>query len=172
MAGSTRFKILLALALIVTLGSKAFITANVGNPSDREIVEGIVPFFERSGFEVAATAYFAGRDALIARKGDCLIYAVPVAHQGWHQATVRQSVDPASQKLDFVFRGRLTADRQERWYPLLVYYTRKVERYVGLDADYPPLVALVSSGRCDLAAVDWDRLPSVPFHRLSIGNRW
>lgn len=166
---STHFKVFLAVGLVVSLGVKALVVGSVSNPSDREIVEAAMPFFERQGFQVMGPTSFAGRDALLAQRDDCLMYVIPVAHQGWHQATVRQSLDP-TQKLAFVFEGRIAPAQQERWRPLLTYYLFKAARYTGVDLPYPPVFGLAMSGNCQVETLDWASMPRIAFHRLLIGG--
>ena len=168
-AVSTQFRVFVTAGLMLSLGVKMLVVGSVSNPSDVEIVETTAPFFERHGFQVIAPTSFAGRDALLAQRDDCLIYATPVAHQGWHQATVRQSLGP-TQTLSFVFEGRLTPYYQERWRPLLTYYLFKAARYTGLDLPFPPVFALVTSGTCKIEALNWASMPRIAFHRLLIGD--
>lgn len=161
MAASNSFKIVLAISLLVTVMPKLLLGAGVSNPSYSEIVKIIAPFFTAEGYEVTSPVDFAGKDALLAMKGDCLMYVIPVAHQGWHEATVRQSVGP-SENLWFAFEGRLK-QRQDTYYPLSAYYINKSARYLGVDADYPPVLAIVTEGTCSIESIHWGGLPRIPF---------
>jgi hypothetical protein len=162
-AASGTLKAFVAIALVLTIAPKLLISGAVGNPPEIEIVDAISPFFLKNGYAVANSVVFANRHALMIRKGICIAYVIPVAHQGWHQAGIRQAVS-SSQRLWFEFDGKLTADEQQRWYPLFVYYVRKAIRYTGLPATYPPVLAVVADGECSFEALDWASLPSIQFH--------
>lgn len=168
MAVSNSFKALTALVLAVTLAPKLLIGAVVSNPSYGIVVESFAPFFFEEGFQVAYPAQFAGKEALIAMKDDCFMHVVPVAHQGWHEATIRTSVRP-DQKLWFEFEGRLTEQHQETVYPLIVYYARKAVRYLGINTDFPPVLAIVAEGSCSIELIKWDRRPRIPFRMNRFG---
>lgn len=159
---SKSFKVLLGVALAITLLPELTGNAWIANPADAQIVRGVRPFFDQQGFQVAGETRFAGREALLVGKDNCMIYAVPVAHQGWHQATVRQSTG-TDQSLWFAFEGRVTKDRQSALRPLLTYYTLKSLRYLGLPTGYPPVLALVIDGGCTPWETDWSLVPTVPF---------
>lgn len=167
MARVRRFELLLAGALALTLGVKLVVAGGVQNPSFEAVSEAMRPFFARNGFEIGGSTTFAGRPALLVRKDACLLYSVPVSQQGWHQATVRQSLS-AGQGLWYAMRGRLQKDLQPTWSPLAQYYFNKILRYGGLDGQYPPILALVTAGDCDLGQIDWNGLPRVDFVRISM----
>jgi hypothetical protein len=160
-----RFRLILSVVFLATLGLKLLVAGPVENPSDSEIAESLTSFFLGQGFQVAGLTTFAGRQALLIHRGDCLAYVVPVAQQGWHQATVREAMS-ANQHLFFEFRGEISVDRQMRWYPLLVYYAFKIARYAGMPEPYPPVLALVTSGSCDVAKIDWASMPEIQFRRV------
>lgn len=159
---SGSFKLVLAVTLSLTALPKLLLGTGFSNPSSDEIVKAVGYVFERDGYNVTSPVQFAGKEALLAMKGGCIIYAVPVAHQGWHQATIRQSLAP-TQSLWFEFQGRLTRDFQETIYPLSVYYIRKTLRYVGFDTKYPPVLALIADGSCSISELGWDRGPEIRF---------
>lgn len=169
MGVSPQFKIAAALLIAATLAAKLLIAGGVQNPTDEEIAVAVQPFFEQQGFGAAGLGTFAGRPALILGRNNCLMYAVPVAHQGWHQATVRSGVT-ADQELWFVFDGNLRKDRQQRWYPLAKYYFDKALGYVGINLGYPPVLALVTSGDCGIQTVAWSKLSAIPFKSIRINT--
>ena len=164
---ANRFNILLACALTATLGIKILVAGGVRNPSFETIAGAMRPFFERNGFDVAGETTYAGRPALLVSRGPCLLYSIPVAQQGWHQAIVRQSMT-GEQYLWFATRGAATMNIQPRWAPLIEYYFNKALRYVGIARQYPPVLALVASNNCDIHSLPWNSLPSVPFEPISI----
>jgi len=167
---SPRFKIALGLVLGVSLGLKLLVFgAGVMNPSEPDIASALKPFFERQGYSVVS-AEFAGRSALLAVRNECMMYVVPIAHQGWHQSTVRQAVG-RNQTLWFAFEGNLSRDAQQRWRPLLTYYSTKIWAYVGANAGYPVALAIVAYDGCDVTQVDWRETPSVPYQRMRLGSQ-
>lgn len=162
MAVSSSFKVLVVVSLVVTLIPKILIGAVVSNPTYGKVVELIAPFFVSQGFQVTYPAQFAGKEALIAMKDNCFMHVVPVAHQGWHQATVRNSVVP-DQRLWFQFEGHLTEEEQETYYPLTIYYAKKAARHLGISVNFPPVLALITEGACSVQALNWNGLPEIPF---------
>lgn len=169
MAISTRLKVGIAVALATTLGIKLVIAGGIANPTNAEIAAAAEPFFVSQGFQSAGQALFADRVALLLSRDACLLYAVPVAPQGWHEALLRFALQN-DQILSFVYKGAVRRDTQERWRPLLTYYVKKALRYASLPTEYDPVFALVQSGACDVNSIDWARMPAVPFKRVGFLN--
>lgn len=167
---SVRFKIFLAVALTITLSAKLLNGGRVDNPSFDLVLSGAEKALVAQGYLSAGMTTFSGRKALLAGRGACFIYVVPVAHQGWHQETLRKGM-AADQSLWFVFEGTLTAETQPEWRTLFGYYVQKSLRYAGFPATYHPVFGVVASRECNVSNVDWASLPAVPFRaRTSGGN--
>lgn len=169
MAVSSSFKFGLGVLLVVTTIPKVLWGGGISNPEYAEIANTVTPFFIEEGFQVASEVKFAGMDALIAFRDECLMYVVPVAHQGWHQATIRQAVGP-SQSLWFEFEGVIKEREQDTFYPLTVYYFSKAARYFGFKTNYPPVFAIVTEGNCSVKALNWRAFPAISFKKVFVGG--
>lgn len=167
MALSKRFSIFAAATLSLTLGAKLAFVAGVGTPDDETIAIAMAPLFEGQGFLSAGVVDFAGRPALLVSREACLLYVVPVAPQGWSEATVRHAIGP-DQSLWFAFAGSVREDTQERYRPLLIYYINKSMAYMRFSPGYSPVLALVGSRACQIDRLDWSRIPTVPFKEFAV----
>lgn len=168
-AVSSSFKFGLSVLLIVTTIPKILWGGGISNPEYVDIVNAATEFFVEEGFQVSGQVQFAGMDALLAINDECLMYVVPVAHQGWHQAAIRHSVGP-DQSLWFEFEGEIKGQKQDTFYPLTVYYFNKAARYFGFKANYPPLFAIVTEGNCSVKALNWRAFPAISFKSVFVGG--
>lgn len=166
---SNSFKILVVIGLIATILPKFITAAGVQNPTGIDILKKARLFFERQGFDVAGLTKFSDRDSLLVQKDNCMMYVIPVAHQGWNQATIKQALVPG-QSIWFQFEGKLTRDVQDTGYPLLIYYTNKAVNYLGYRAGYPAVLAIVCQGTCDLMSLAWNSLDRVSFQRVTLAD--
>ncbi|WP_156886649.1 hypothetical protein [Rhizobium gallicum] len=167
MAAIRRFSLFLAIGLIATLSIKTFVAASVLRPNNEEIASAAGATLAGQGYQVAGLSSFSGRVALLAGQESCIMYFVPVSEQGWHQETVRKGLVD-EQKLWFLFRGKLYADDQPRWPPLLGFYVSLALAYTGLGPGFEPVYAVVASRECDMAKVDWQAFKALPYRKESL----
>jgi hypothetical protein len=159
---SARFKIVTTVLVLLSIAVKSLTNSSVLNPSPNDIASSLATFLQHQDFVVAGPVSIGGVEAVLARKDQCIAYFVPMAHQGWHEAILRQQLQP-NQELWFVFEGRLTHSRQPTFWPTFEYYKMKSARYLFRDSQMPILLGIIPTGTCDLKTVDWSKLPSVPF---------
>lgn len=165
----SKFRVTLAASLGLLLLVKSFSYATVSNPTHHEIMMHVEPYWSSRGFTVVRGLQIGGREGMLAGKGECQIYIVSVAPQGWHQAALKQSLD-RSQSLWYVFEGNITRGEQLRWQPMLRYYASKALRNIGFDVNYSPVIALVTSGQCPIERMDVENIPSVPFDTRTLAE--
>lgn len=167
MAASLPFKVLLAVGIVATLGVKSLMSGGVQNPTGEDVAFSAARLLAAEGLAYIGPGQIGARPAVIFSGGGCRIAIIAVAHQGWHEAAVRQEVK-ADQKLWFVFDGVVYQDRQPTWQPMVHYYANKAMAYLGLNAPYPPVFAVVTDQGCTPGQFDWAKLPAVPFRRVGL----
>lgn len=164
---SIAFKSMIAGFLIATISLKLATGGGIRNPTFEEIRPGLHEYLVQRGFSVAGDLRIASLDGLAAMKSDCLIYLLPVAHQGWNEATIMKQTE-GRQKVYFIFGDDVTQSTQSRVVPTLRYYSSKFFTYLGLrQFGYTPMIAALTTGSCDMSANIWKGVPSLPFPILS-----
>jgi len=156
----------LASILAVSIGVKLVFAGNVYNPSNEQIIQAFEPAFASQGFISAGATQYSGRPALLVSKGECYLYVIPVATEGWHQSALRGNL-PAGGRLFFAFDGVAYLSEQPTWAPLIQSFWDRGLRYMGVRRAFKPVVALIGTPACDSSAVVWSKLPQVPFRTTS-----
>lgn len=164
MSPDTRFRLVLAVGVLLSLSIKLLAIGGIENPHPGDVAATAESSLVAQGFASAGITEYAGRPSLLVNRGACLLYLIPVAPQGYNEATLSAKLAPG-ERLSFVFRGELYRDRQPRWAPLVNYYVSKAIRYSGWPARFWPVYGVVEVGDCARTTVEWSQLPAVAFRR-------
>lgn len=162
-----RFSIMLAVALAATLSIKTFVAASVLRPDNNVSAESAAYALGQQGFDVAGLTTFAGRVSVMAAKGDCLLYVIPVSEQGWHQETVRKGLQ-SGQSLYFLYDKQIYPNNQPRWAALSDFYLSFALAHMGLGSGYNPVFAIAAAKECDVNAINLAEFGHVPYRRAAI----
>lgn len=164
---SIAFKIITAAFLLASISLKLATGGGVRNPNFDEIKPLLENYMVGKGYQVAGALRYADLNGVAAMKSDCLLYLIPIAHQGWNEATVLQQIQ-SGQEVYFIYRGRVAKAIQPRFSPTLSYYLSKFLSYIGFaHYGYAPMLAAVTTGKCDMNSAAWADAPTVAFPRLS-----
>lgn len=159
---SLRFRFVLAVALVATLSLKILVSGGINNPSFDTIARSVETSMAGIGFETAGIVPYNGAPSALVRNTDCIMYVVPIAQQGWNQASLNLTLAPEND-IWYVFEGHVRAGAPDRWRPMLGYYIAKSLRYAGFDTGYPPLLAVIAPKACPVASIDWSAIKDVHF---------
>lgn len=157
--------IVIVLLSFVTLITKIG-AASYTRPLNEEIIRTVAEVLDRSGFQVAGPTTFAGRPAVMAAHGSCLVLVTPVSEQGWHEEAVKKAVSPG-QRIQFAFMRQNYGPEQPRWVPLLNFYASSMANYFGVHRLFEPVYAVVESEHCSQSDNVWAFLPSFSYKRAS-----
>ncbi|TNM65324.1 hypothetical protein [Aliirhizobium smilacinae] len=152
---------------MASISMKLATGGGVRNPNFDEMKPRLEQYLRGKGYQIAGSLRFADLNGIAAMKSDCLLYLVPIAHQGWNEATVLQQTQ-SDQEVYFLYEGTATKAIQPRLSPMLGYYSSKFLSYLGLKHyGYAPMLAAVTTGSCDMNSEAWADAPTVSFPRLS-----
>lgn len=159
-AVSPRFKAAVALVLFAAIALNVSLAdgVSVTDPTSNEITNATREFFRTQGYSIAGVTKFAETEALLVQKDACTLYAFPVAHQGWKDATVRMATG-ADSSIYFIFEGKIFKNKIGHLRPMLLYYLWKSLHFIGADRiGYPLLLCLVTTGDCEIEKLSWSSL--------------
>lgn len=149
----------LAALLIVTLALKVA-AATPQDEGDRELIAAtMADMLTDRGFAVRMEARPISI-VVSARKGDCRMTVREYPPEGTFATTITEQARGIG-PLRFAYRGRLVAE-PPKIRALTANYIRRVEQRIGMTSPREPIIAIAAAPDCDVAALRWGRLASLP----------
>ena len=148
------FRLVVALLLALTVGWKIALSLT-NNPVDRDDVKTVlVEFLERQHYAVTeANGSIDGVPILKAAAGDCRLLIAEMDTSGWNHDMV-QDFASADDRIFFVFRGT-TYTKPPTWSSVTDHYWSRFLREIGIKRPENPIVAVISSARCNAERLPW-----------------
>lgn len=148
-----------AAMLALTLGLK-LAASTPQDEGDRQLIAATAAdMLSSRGFAVRREVRPLGI-VVAAQRGDCRLIAREYAPEGTFAATIADQAR-AIGPLRFAYRGELAAE-PPKVRPLMATYVRRFEQRLGMTPPREPIVAIAAAPACDVAALPWERLASLP----------
>jgi hypothetical protein len=156
---SSRFRLILAASLLLTLGVKLLWTRDAPVPDDALFVATAEETLRAQGFRTDRIVRRFGTIVRGARGGCRLMvgdypangmFAEPLAAESRGIGTMR-----------FVWRGEVSA-QAPKLRPLLEFYVKRELGRLGFRAERRPILAIAANAACAGVAIDWTALATLP----------
>jgi hypothetical protein len=155
---SRAFKVLLACALVLSLGWKLFLRpAASDDASVRSAQSRLAEFLSRQHYSVTLAERAAdGQPSIIASTGACRILAVRSPAMGTDRDLVRRLASP-SDGIFILYKGKIY-DEQPTFRTVADFLWARMLREVGIGVQQQPVFAIISPQSCNSRRLPWDEL--------------
>jgi hypothetical protein len=148
-----------AALLALTLGLKVA-ASTPQDQGDRHLFEASVAgMLTDRGFAVHMESRPIGI-VVAAQKDDCRMTVREYPPEGTFASTFFEQAR-AIGPLRFAYRGALVAE-PPKVRPLVANYMRRIQQRLGMSPAREPIIAIAAASACDVAALPWERLASLP----------
>lgn len=145
-------KLLLAVALALTLGLKLLLYREPA-PADNDVLgETVVAFLVQHGLEPRIEKRFNGV-FVHANAGKCRMLIREVTPQGWNRSSVELLANEVG-RLTYVFDGAVHTN-EPFLTPMLRQYWTRLRIRIGLSPNRHPLLSVAASDDCAIEALPW-----------------
>jgi hypothetical protein len=156
---SPGLKLVLATALVLTLGTKAIWTRDAPQPDAALFSDRAETLLRIAGFDTSRIVRpFA--TLLLGRKGACAMMIGEYPPNGAF-ADILSFQTRGIGPLRYVWRGGIT-ERPPRIIPLAWYFIERELRRIGFSPSRDPIVAFAASPACEPGSIDWNALATLP----------
>jgi hypothetical protein len=149
----------LAALLVLTLALKVTATTPQDEGDRHLIAATMADMLADRGFAVRTEARPISM-LVSARKNACRMTVREYPPEGTFAATIADQAR-AIGPVHFAYRGKLLAE-PPKVRPLMANYMRRVEQRLGMVPPREPVIAIAAAPVCDVAALPWSRLASLP----------
>jgi hypothetical protein len=149
-------KLVLALALAVTVPLKAVKLDTGKQTTSHDLRAATIAFLARHGFEPRTQEEPIGF-LIFASSDDCRLQIREAFPQWWFRDS-NTARAPKEARLTFVFGGELSSDIRVAW--SLNYYWVRLQQQLGLQANWKAILAVAASHGCFIEALPWNERPN------------
>jgi hypothetical protein len=156
----TRFKWLLALLLVLTLGWKWVASSSQSasiEPEDKVAAQKIADFLARDLFNVVGPKEVVfGMQLIDATAGACHMRVVVSASRGWHRDLIGTLTSPTDHK--FVVFGGAIYPEQPMWRTVPNFLWFKLLNKLGFNVQPTPVITVLEGPDCDAQRLRWSEV--------------
>ncbi|HVQ07089.1 MAG TPA: hypothetical protein VMS43_01505 [Allosphingosinicella sp.] len=156
---SDRARLILAAALLVTLGAKLLWTRDAPAPDDALFVATAEETLRAQGFRTERIVRRFGTIVRGAREGCRLMVGDYPANGMFAEPLAAESRGIGATR--FIWRGETSAQAPKPW-PLLEFYLKRELGRLGFRPARRPILAVAANAACDAGAIDWTPLATLP----------
>jgi hypothetical protein len=155
------FKWLLALLLVLSLGSKWALSVYAhpvpNGQEERAAEDAVASFLTRNHFNVVGAGNVTfGMQMVEATAGLCRLRVVLSASRGWHRDLIRNMTKPGERTF-VVFRGNVYAE-QPMLLTIFDFLQYKLLTKVGIGARANPVMTVISEPSCGAEELAWTEI--------------
>jgi hypothetical protein len=150
--------LVLALLLLLTLGSKLIVRPDKSVPSATDIQQRVADFLVRQHFTVALTNQTGEGQAMLraSAPGACRMLVAGSDPIAWNSHAFRRNATAADRSF-VVFRGSVYTE-QPTWLTVPDFLWSRFQRELGLPVHAAPLLAVIAAASCDAERLPWGQL--------------
>lgn len=153
----TRFKWLVVLLLVLTLGLKWVASSSQSasiEPEDQVAAQKIADFLERDLFHVVGPKEVVfGMQLIDAAAGACHMRIAVSASRGWHRDLIETLTTPTDHK--FVVFGGAIYPEQPMWRTVPDFLWFKLLSKLGFNFQPTPMITVLAGPNCDAERLPW-----------------
>jgi hypothetical protein len=158
----TRFKWLVVLLLVLTLGWKWVASSSQSTslePEDQVAAEKVAHFLNQNLFSVVGPRQVVfGLQLIDATAGACHMRVVVSASRGWHRDLIGTLTNPTDHKF-VVFGGGIYAE-QPMWRTVPDFLWFKLLNKLGFNVQPTPVITVLAGPNCDAERLRWSEVPA------------
>lgn len=159
MTSLRKIEIGFAALLVLTIATKLTATRSQDGVDRDLFAASVTTMLAERGYDTSLSERPSGK-IVEADKGNCHILVREYKPDGTFATAIAEQAR-AIGSLHFAYRGELLGEAP-KIRPLIEYYTRRGAQRFGLTPPRAPIVAVAASPDCDIAALPWDRLATLP----------